>query len=196
MGKNAYGTWRVMAYESMVRAVVLRYFSDHGQPEARAQALEDDQTKGFLWTSDMADALAHGDAGEPWIRARRGALLAVLDDWSAGTAGKLAKRRAATGPQIALLRPAAGSLDVAPDLTSIEVTFDRPMGEGMAIVEASPKGFVGDAAWAADGRTLVVKVRLEPHTTYTVDLNPVPFLGFRDRQGQVLLPRAWNFSTR
>jgi hypothetical protein len=79
MNKDAYVGWRVMTYETMVRAGVLTYFSDHHNAKGRASALRQDQEQGFIWIERVASALAHRPAEhQPWIKANETALFKVL----------------------------------------------------------------------------------------------------------------------
>ncbi|HEU5058773.1 MAG TPA: DUF4932 domain-containing protein [Kofleriaceae bacterium] len=57
MRKQAYGSWRIMAYESLVRAVTIRYVRRrHGEAAADRLAREDESIS-FYWTAELADAL-------------------------------------------------------------------------------------------------------------------------------------------
>ncbi|HEY8145062.1 MAG TPA: DUF4932 domain-containing protein [Kofleriaceae bacterium] len=57
MRKQAYGVWRIMAYESLVRAVTIRYVRQrHG--DARADRLaREDEGRAFHWTAELAGEL-------------------------------------------------------------------------------------------------------------------------------------------
>ncbi len=57
MREQAYGTWRIVAYESLVRAVTLRYVRErHGNAAADRLARED-ESKSFYWTAELAAEL-------------------------------------------------------------------------------------------------------------------------------------------
>jgi hypothetical protein len=56
MRQMAYGNWRTMMYESLVRACVIRYMAAESPPAAEKEALSD-QGRGFLWIKGLADLL-------------------------------------------------------------------------------------------------------------------------------------------
>ena len=57
MRKQAYGAWRIMAYESLVRAVTLLYIRQrHGEPAASRLARED-ESAAFYWTEELSGEL-------------------------------------------------------------------------------------------------------------------------------------------
>jgi hypothetical protein len=57
MRKQAYGSWRIMAYESLVRAVTIRYVRQrHGDAAADRLAREDGE-RAFHWTDELAGEL-------------------------------------------------------------------------------------------------------------------------------------------
>ena len=58
MRGQSYGSWKIVLYESLVRACVLRYLAKHdGEQSALAHAQEDTQ-RGFRWVGDLASLLA------------------------------------------------------------------------------------------------------------------------------------------
>lgn len=57
MKAQAYGTARVMLYESLVRANTIRYFDDHSDAANMAKCIAIDQRKSFYWTADLARVL-------------------------------------------------------------------------------------------------------------------------------------------
>jgi hypothetical protein len=57
MRNQAYTGWRIMLYESLVRACVVRYLAEHdGEETARTHAQEDAK-RGFRWVGDLAHVL-------------------------------------------------------------------------------------------------------------------------------------------
>ena len=56
MEKMAYGNWRTMLYESLVRACVIRYQAAH-MPGAVTAAIRLEQERGFLWMAELVALL-------------------------------------------------------------------------------------------------------------------------------------------
>jgi RNA polymerase sigma-70 factor (ECF subfamily) len=102
-------------------------------------------------------------------------------------------------PRVVALAPSDGAVSVDPALAELRATFDRPMADGWSWVMESPESFpamTGKASLTADGREAVLPVRLEPGKSYVLWLNSERFQGFRDRDGAVLAPVRWAFTTR
>jgi hypothetical protein len=199
MRSEAYGTWRIMTYESLVRASTIRYFSDRGDAKAVARALEGDRATGFLWTDELADVLASGST-TPRLDSAENRVYAFFDAWGREAAARLAAKKAAIaaeeaarrkrGPQIEALVPADGAT-VDPGATVLEIRFDRAMGKGVSIRGEVPQ-VTGKASWDEARRVLRVPVTLAPGTTFTLHLGD----GFASESGEPLYPRTWRFTTR
>lgn len=58
MERQAYGNWKTMIKESIVRAAVCRYEARFGGEEARAKAVEAERKNGFYWMRDLDLALS------------------------------------------------------------------------------------------------------------------------------------------
>jgi hypothetical protein len=62
MKRQAYGNWRTMLYESLVRACVVRYTRRHlGEAVAR-EAIADERRRGFSWVGPLSDLLGQYEA--------------------------------------------------------------------------------------------------------------------------------------
>lgn len=57
MRKQAYGSWRIVAYESLVRAVTLRYVRQRHGDAAADRLAREDESASFYWTAELADQL-------------------------------------------------------------------------------------------------------------------------------------------
>lgn len=68
MERLAYGHWKIMVDESLVRAVTRVYLSERGATAALAEAAEQDDAQGFLWVTDLVDVLEQqrAAAGTQW----------------------------------------------------------------------------------------------------------------------------------
>ena len=103
-------------------------------------------------------------------------------------------------PVVVKTVPEAGAKDVAPGEVEIRVTFCKEMMNGSwswstAWKDSSPE-FVGKPAYDTDGKTCVVKVKLEPNKTYGYWLNSQKFHNFRDAQGHPAVPYLLVFRTK
>jgi hypothetical protein len=62
MRAQAYGTARIVCYETIVRACVVRYFRSRAGEKLEARAKDAEVREGFLWVPATADALANFEA--------------------------------------------------------------------------------------------------------------------------------------
>ena len=92
-----------------------------------------------------------------------------------------------------------GSQDVPSSTAEISVTFSKVMRtDSFSVViwklEAFPQ-LEGNPTFNNEGRTVVLKVRLAPATTYAIWLNSDRFANFRDTEGHPAVPYLVSFRT-
>jgi hypothetical protein len=102
-------------------------------------------------------------------------------------------------PTIVSLEPANGAMNVDPNIDTIKVTFDMPMGAGMSWTGGGPsfpKLAEGKKpSWSADGLTCTLPVVLEPGKDYQLGLNSASHKNFQSRAGVPLAPVVYKFRT-
>jgi RNA polymerase sigma-70 factor (ECF subfamily) len=96
--------------------------------------------------------------------------------------------------------PESGSKNVAPGETEIRVTFSKEMTDGSwswsTAWQGSSPEMVGKPKYESDGKTCVLKVKLEPNKAYGYWLNSQKFTNFKDRQGRASVPYLLVFETK
>lgn len=96
--------------------------------------------------------------------------------------------------------PEAGSKEVTPGEMELKVTFSKPMADGSwtwsSAWQGSTPEIIGKPRYEADGKTCVLKVKLEPNKTYGFWLNSERFKNFKDRQGRAAIPYLLAFKTK
>jgi hypothetical protein len=96
--------------------------------------------------------------------------------------------------------PTSGARDVAPGETEIQVRFSKTMRDDSwswsTAWDNSVPEMIGSPRYAEDGRTCVVKVRLEPGHTYAWWLNSDAFHNFKDKAGHPAVPYLLIFQTK
>jgi hypothetical protein len=96
--------------------------------------------------------------------------------------------------------PEAGTSDVDPKLTEVQVTFSKEMQErSWSWVQASKESFPtldGKPKYLTDKRTCVLGVKLRPGKTYAIWLNSQKFGNFKDSEGHPALPYLLVFKTK
>jgi hypothetical protein len=103
-------------------------------------------------------------------------------------------------PVVVKTVPEAGTADVDPKRTEIEVTFSKDMHDGTwswstASKESFPK-LDGKPKYLANKRTCVLPVKLEPGKTYGIWLNSQKFRNFKDSEGRSAVPYLLVFKTK
>ncbi|MFC1744421.1 DUF4932 domain-containing protein [Candidatus Riflebacteria bacterium] len=103
-----------------------------------------------------------------------------------------------TLPQVISIIPANSAADVAPDTTSIIITFDRPMMDNSWSIVGGVPNFpkISDRIFYNTTHTvLTVPVKLKPNWHYQFQLNSTRYRGFKDKAGNALKPMKVNFRT-
>ena len=95
-------------------------------------------------------------------------------------------------PQIVKMVPENGATDVDPALAKIQVTFDRPMGEGFSWTgggDQFPTVTPGEKpSWSRDRKTCTLPVTLQPSWHYRFGLNSRSFKNFAGTNSVPLEP--------
>ena len=95
--------------------------------------------------------------------------------------------------------PESGSKNVAPGEVEIKVTFSKEMMDGSwswsTAWQGSAPEIVGKPNYDKDGKTCVLKAKLEPNKSYGWWLNSEKFRNFKDRQGRASVPYLLVFET-
>ena len=200
MKRQAYGSWKTLMYESLVRACTVRYtLACEGQAAAEAVIRAQEQRQ-FTWTRDLSDLLSEYEADRdryPSLEAFSGRIVEFFDAY----AGRLSEQPSgsdATPPTIASIAPADGATEVDPGLKEIKVTFDRPMQDkSWSMVGGGPNfpEITGRCGYDSSKKVWTVPVKLKPKWEYSFRLNSAKFQGFQSREGVPLEPVVVTFET-
>jgi hypothetical protein len=212
MSMQSYGRPEVMLYESLVRALAIRYLARYATPEHVADTLDlEMRQNGFLWMGELTALLESYES--------RRATGADLDSFAPrivgffrGYARDFVRKKAALegeerarwrhleahAPRIISMIPANGDMNADPGLKQLTVTFDRPV-RGIALVQRgrSANYPLARRGWKYDetGTILTVPMQLEPEMYYTFSLNAEKALLIQDRDGHPLIPVVVRFKT-
>ena len=127
-------------------------------------------------------------------------LLAVAVLFGLSTWAIAAQTIEAMPPVVVKTVPQSGAQDVAPGTMEIKVTFSKPMQDkswswSTAWEKSTPEG-LEKPRYESDGKTCVLKVKLEPGKTYAYWLNSQRFINFRDTLGHSAVPYLLIFKTK
>ena len=103
-------------------------------------------------------------------------------------------------PVVVKTVPESGAKGVAPGIVEIKVTFSKEMADNSwswsTAWQGSTPEAVGKPKYEADGKTCVMKVKLEPNKTYAYWLNSEKFKNFKDQQKHPAVPYLLVFQTK
>ena len=103
-------------------------------------------------------------------------------------------------PVVVRTVPEAGSGDVDPKLTELQVTFSKEMmNKSWSWAQVSKDTFPkldGKPKYLADKRTCVLPVKLEAGKTYVIWVNSPKFSNFKDAEGRPAVPYLLVFKTK
>ncbi len=201
MKRQAYGNWKTMMYESLVRACTVRHTRKNSGPIAAWLAIQYEKKRHFYWVGELSDLLGEYEAHRdqyPTLDAFAPKIVAFFDQY----AEKFAEEQAALAakrPRVVSMTPANGATDVDPDLAAIKVVFDRPMQDGSwSMVGGGPHfpQLKGRPSYDSTGTVWTVQVKLKPDWSYQFMLNSDRYTAFRSRDGVPLEPVTVTFKTR
>lgn len=200
MRRQAYGNWRTMMCESLVRACVVRYVRAKDGPDAARKEVDEQVGRSFLWTPELSELLGEYEAGRdryPTLGPFLPRVVAFFDDYAPGFAEER-KKRAERTPHVVSMTPENGATDVDPGLAAITVTFDRPMmAGGYAFVGGGPQypETTGKPSYDGKRRVITLPVKLKPDWDYEFWLNRGKYNSFRSEDGVPLEPVRVTFRT-
>lgn len=197
MQRQAYGSGKIVLYESLVRACVTLYMFDELGPAAGKALQAQEVARGFRWTPGLVELLREYQSHREAYASFDDFMPRIADYFAqaATEAGQLAAKT----PRVVSIVPVNGATDVdAATVTEVVITFDRPMTDGnWSIVGGGPSyPDFGQPAYDAQRRVLRVPVRLEPGKAYRFSLNSDRFRAFQSAEGIPLEPFEVSFSTR
>ena len=207
MRRQAYGNWRTMMYESLVRACVVRYTLRHEGRLKAWMATRAEQARGFAWMPELVSLLGKYEtdrARYPTLDAFGTEVVEFFETYAAKLPDvppeipRGTPEPAADAPKVVSVEPAAGA-EVDASLGRIRVVFDRPMQDGSwSLVGGGPSfpEITGKPSYDASGKVWTVNMKLQPGRSYQFMLNSEQFRGFQSREGVPLAPLLVHFKTR
>lgn len=200
MRSQAYGDSRTMLKESLVRACEVRYAFRYDGPAAGRRAIANHKGRGFLWMEELSNLFSEYEAHRdqfPTLETFAPRLARFFTEYAQGFSER---QMALDGkrPKISSMSPANGAADVDPDLTRLQVVFDRPMKDGSwALVGGGPHcpQTTGKAQYNTERTTWTVPVKLKPNWSYEFKLNSETYDAFRSAEGVPLEPVTVTFRT-
>ena len=196
MSNQAYGTWKIMIYESVVRACVIRYLDANDDAAVGKKQRKEEVTRGFVWVPELADFL-DGYEADRRRHSDLSSFMPQIVSFFTAYAEKYDARMAKV-PRVVSMTPANGDQAVDPAVAELIITFSRSMASGSYSFTGGGSGFpkAGRPTWNKEMTTITLPVTLEPNHSYSFGLNSRRHRGFKSQEGLTLDPVKVQFKTR
>lgn len=200
MARQAYGQWKTMLYESLVRACTIRYLRRHQGLVAAWWQTRNDQGRQFRWVGDLASLLAEYEQNRdryPTLESFAPRIVAFFNS-QADKIDREQVKASSSAPRVVSVSPADGATDVDPALGEIRVVFDRAMKDKAWSLVGDRKELpelLGEPAYDAARTTWTVPIRLQPERGYRFMLNSDRYQSFQSADGARLEPVTIRFQT-
>lgn len=165
LAANAYGEAQAVMFETYTRAAennILQRFA----PELVEANIIEHRSKGFLWESDIVDALKEASRNRVPISERIKMTIPVLEKLS-----KNSKQLLDRCPKVKELRTSKPDSD---GVVVVQVEFDQPMNKSSRGLFISPQGYeiVKKSEFDESGKVVQLSVRFKKGVKYELALNP------------------------
>jgi hypothetical protein len=201
MNSQAYGEWRTMLNEALVRASVIKYMKDHHFPQ---QEIDDETNRqldrGFAWIQELVTELENYDGHRDVYPTLESYLpiIAKAYDTYANNIHVYVKNHDENRPKvISISEFPNGSQEVESTLKKITINFDRPLlGKGYSInYGESEKQFpaIKKVSYADDKKSIDIEWELEKNKEYSFVLSG---LSFKTAEGASIKDYQVKFKTK
>lgn len=180
MAQQAYGNWKTMMYEALVRAAVIRYMKDHNFDQAAIDRETYSQLfRSFIWIRELVSELDKYSQDRKTYPTLESYMPRIIEAYKvyADNFDKYAEELDKERPIIVSIDEFAnGDTDVDPSIETATINFDRPLighWYGVSLGGAnSPKikPQFGNEPPQKDGKSLRLFFKLENNKEYTITL--------------------------
>jgi hypothetical protein len=213
MQKMHYGDWKIMLYESLVRACGMRHLMTMYDQKSIEIRQDSEEKRGFYWIGKLTTLLGEYEAQRDkysdfesffpiivsFLKSCAGRVAEEIQAVKERTDSRL-KALAVKSPKIVATFPQNDAQNVEPNLKEIKIVFDRRMKptfsvltRGVDMAEA-PKA-TGKCGFDSTRTVFSWSVQLVPNTTYEFSLNNLWTYGFISEKEDTLVPTRIKFMT-
>lgn len=196
--QQAYGNWQIMLNEALVRALVIKYFIDHGASNSEIQTmLKTEINNGFLWMKELVTELMKYQ-NQRDIYPTLETYLPNLSIAYKTLAAKISQFDSQRPKVESITEFSNNDTNVNPQLKTITINFDRPLaGKGYS-VDYGSKGKLafpkfGTINYTNENKSIVMEVQLIPDKEYQFVLTG---RNFKTPEGIALKTYEVNFKTQ
>jgi len=170
MRSQAYGNWKTMINESIVRAGVIKYMRDHNYDKKQIEIEMSEQlTRGFLWINELCDELDKYDQQRdqyPTLESYMPTLIKAFSNYAENIKAYESRFDERRPNVLSISEFKNNDQNVNSEIKAITINFDKPLsGRGFSIRYGSsgkttfPK--IGELKYSEDKKTVFVHVELE-----------------------------------
>lgn len=200
MGAMAYGSWKTMIDESLVRASVIRYLMQHEPDSSQMRAnIHRERNRGFLWMEDLVrllDEYENNRSQYPTLSAFMPRLTVFFNDF-AHRIDTVKSDFESRRPMVVSMEPFAnGATNVDTSITEIIVHFDRPLDPrymSLDRLQGAEIQVPEMPVYINNNRAIRMKVKLVPGALHGFVLTD---LSFQSPEGYPLKPYSVRFTTK
>jgi Domain of unknown function (DUF4932) len=201
MRSQAYGDWKTMLNEALVRASVIKYMKDHLFTDKEIQDETNIQlNRSFFWIEELVAELEKYDQTRniyPTLESYLPNIIKAYDNYEKNIDSYLIEFEKRRPKIISIAEFTNGSQEVNSDMTTITINFDREMRDGYSF-DKGEKGEnflpeVVNVEFAENMRSIKLKVKLLPNKVYQF---VVTNYGFKSTKGMPIRNYEINFKTK
>lgn len=184
---GAYEGAATIAYESFVRGVESYMVRKHLPAKDALEVLIDQRSSGFLWTSDLDEALDQYASNRAKFKTLRDFLPVWIEVFE--KAAREPEQLYGRCPKVTGVETEFGELDADHQSVKVTVRFDQPMMTDKRGFNMEPAGYevIEKTHYAADSLSLSLTLKIQKGTEYTVHLNRFG-RGYVSETGYPVLP--------
>jgi hypothetical protein len=179
MGRLAYGNWKTMFDEALVRAAVIIYQEQHNDDTVKIRhSIQTEQALGFIWMDDLVKLLENYELQRKAYPTLKSFMPKIVDFYSnvAKDIDGYNERYLAKCAKVVSVTPISnGDQNVNPATSEITFSFDKPLdgiryffGPGIKGLEHYPKPL--KFSFSDDHKSITLKVNLKPNTEYQLSM--------------------------
>ncbi|MCJ8211792.1 DUF4932 domain-containing protein [Mucilaginibacter sp. RS28] len=179
MLRMAYGEWKTMLNEAMVRAAVILYLERHDTNKAIIdQEIKSEQSRGFVWMPQLVELLHRYEASRDKYPTLQSFMPEVVNFYQ-NVSANINKyeedylQHCAKVVSVAPFKNGDNNVDAA--VSEITFNFDKPLdgnryffGPGEKGMSHYPKSL--KLTFSNDNKSLIMKVQLLPNTEYQISI--------------------------
>ncbi|EKD81423.1 MAG: hypothetical protein ACD_39C01818G0003 [uncultured bacterium] len=204
---QAYGTSRILLYESLVRACTGAFVQETLSAADYGAFINKQEKLGFYWIEPLAMQIYEFRQKNISLETSFPEIIALLNGYAGNSAANVAEIRqkweaefdriSKNSPRIIESSIKNSETGVSEKLATFTIKFDRQMLKQWAVIDTQDMPEIpGEAGFDKSMTIFSVPVKLDPAKNYTIQLNSTDIYGFKDSNGNPLIPTTIRFRTR